>query len=394
MTCSFCFSLIFVLLSELVSGSLEQQTWSLNSVHAKLESNAKKVEKGLQLEGRSGQIPKQIAKHRELVYQRQAKTICETGFNAGHSAASWLRNSHPHSQYFGFDAGRMFHKYPEENFRLLRTLVPNGAERINVHFGDSTKTLPTFIKEVRGSFACELVHVDGGHFGDVPHADLWGFFEISNRDTLLIMDDLDCTATWCKKPNEVWKKAQVEGWVKELGCQHYAVNPTPKKGKFPRGFCWGRYNYEGKYSGYEAPRFGNRGVKLSGTLSTGKKAQLAGVTSSVQNKTSRFVSEEDSRSKHEEMSSNLDKEASRSPPLDVTGTSSGWEDKFQSSNTERSQSKLGETLYVLWPQLETIDFESFLCGMLSGSILLLLVLAIVPCGLVRKIQARWRGGSK
>ena len=228
--------------------------WNLRDVHSKLETNARKVEKGAHIEGRSGQISDQIRRHQKLALERHAKTICETGFNAGHSAASWLKHSRASAIYYGFDAGRMFHRYPEENAKLLNELVgkdANGENRVRVTFGDSTKTLPKFVKQNTHTVICDLVHVDGGHFGDVPHADLWGMFQLSNRNTLLIMDDLHCTATWCKKPIQEWEKAKKEGWVKESGCRRYAFNPTRKKGRFPRGFCWGKYIYDGRYAEYE-----------------------------------------------------------------------------------------------------------------------------------------------
>ena len=228
--------------------------WNLRDVHSKLETNARKVEKGAHIEGRSGQISDQIRRHQRLALERRAKTVCETGFNAGHSAASWLKNSRADAVYYGFDAGRMFHRYPEENAKLLNELVgkdANGENRVRVTFGDSTKTLPEFVKRNRNTVICDLVHVDGGHFGDVPRADLWGMFQLSNRDTLLIMDDLHCTATWCKIPVQEWEKAKEEGWVKESGCRRYAFNPTRKKGRFPRGFCWGKYLYDGQYAEYE-----------------------------------------------------------------------------------------------------------------------------------------------
>ena len=80
-----------------------------------------------------------------------------------------------------------------ENAKLLNELVgkdANGENRVRVTFGDSKRTLPEFVKLNRNNVLCNLVHVDGGHFGDVPHADLWGMFQLSNRNTLLIMDDL------------------------------------------------------------------------------------------------------------------------------------------------------------------------------------------------------------
>lgn len=137
------------------------QCFDLDSVHDKLWKNALRIEgKKNQVEGTSFQSARQLEVHKSLARGRQGKTICETGFNAGHSAATWLNTSAPGAQYYGFDAGKMFHKYPEPNAKLLNELV--GDDRVHVTFGDSTKTLPKFAKEnaekdPRDRIICDLV---------------------------------------------------------------------------------------------------------------------------------------------------------------------------------------------------------------------------------------------
>ena len=119
--------------------ALNSTSWNLRDVHLKLERNARKVEKGAHIEGHSGQIPDQISRYQKLAVEQKAKTVCETGFNAGHSAASWLKNSNPDAIYYGFDAGRIFHRYPEENAKLLNKLIGKdvrGENRVHVTFGD------------------------------------------------------------------------------------------------------------------------------------------------------------------------------------------------------------------------------------------------------------------
>ena len=101
--------------------------FDLVGVHDKLYANAKRIEgKKNEIEGTSFQSARQVEVHKRLAGERQAKTICETGFNAGHSAATWLNNSAPGAQYYGFDAGKMFHKYPEPNAALLNQLIGGG----------------------------------------------------------------------------------------------------------------------------------------------------------------------------------------------------------------------------------------------------------------------------
>ena len=50
------------------------------------------------------------------------KTICETGFNAGHSAAVFL-NANPHARVISFDLGQF--DYTLRNLRLMKEMFPD-----------------------------------------------------------------------------------------------------------------------------------------------------------------------------------------------------------------------------------------------------------------------------
>jgi len=121
-----------------------------------LYANAKMYER--KVEGASGEIIRQKDIHSQLARTRSPLQICETGFNAGHSAVSWLLAA-PHAKYQGFDAGELFHQYPRKNLELLQLLF--GKERVQVEFGDSRRTLPGFAMRrttngtVFGKFVCD-----------------------------------------------------------------------------------------------------------------------------------------------------------------------------------------------------------------------------------------------
>lgn len=209
-----------------------------------LYANARMYDK--RVEGASGQIVRQKKIHGELAKARNPMRICETGFNAGHSAASWLLSA-PTAKYQGFDAGEMFHKYPRKNLELLRLLF--GRERVSVEFGDSRKTIPLFTNKV-GHFICDLIHVDGGHFDDVPYEDLRNFRKLADKDTVLIMDDIHCDPraclhdkSGCKVPMMEWAAATRgfkldKPWIKEVACHNFKGESTNKYSEC-RGHCYG-----------------------------------------------------------------------------------------------------------------------------------------------------------
>jgi hypothetical protein len=105
--------------------------------------------------------------------------IAEIGFNAGHSCVCLLV-LFPESKITVFDLCE--HTYTEECFNLLNTLFPN---RIKLIKGDSTQTVPLF-----NTNDYDLVHIDGGHFEDVPFKDLNNTYNHLLSDTgYIIYDD-------------------------------------------------------------------------------------------------------------------------------------------------------------------------------------------------------------
>ena len=101
-------------------------------------------------------------------------TICETGFNAGHSAANYLlanyRGKGYDVRYVGFDLGRT--PYSKVGAGFLMTLF--GEEKFEVTWGDSTKTLPRYMDD-HPELVCDGIMVDGGHNYRTSKADLSAF---------------------------------------------------------------------------------------------------------------------------------------------------------------------------------------------------------------------------
>jgi hypothetical protein len=119
---------------------------------------------------------------------RDASSLCQTGFNSGHSAVTALVNN-PAIKVLSFDLGEeaavaAAAKYIDATFSGRHTLV----------LGDSRDTVPAYAAAAAAAAAaaprvCDVAFVDGGHFGDVPLSDIMGLALMSRDSTLLVVDD-------------------------------------------------------------------------------------------------------------------------------------------------------------------------------------------------------------
>lgn len=156
---------------------------------------------------------------RRVFHNRDIKTICETGFNAGHSAANYLLGNYfgYDVRYFGFDLGRT--SYSKAAERFLKTLFPGKFE---VHWGDSTTVLPSFLADHPG-LICDGVMVDGGHNYETSKADLRAFLTRARCGTRVAIDDIEMPAL-----RRSWKEAQDDGLLRQDGCET-ASDPDAKR---------------------------------------------------------------------------------------------------------------------------------------------------------------------
>jgi len=133
--------------------------------------------------------PELYAKQLNLFWcGKQATTsICEIGFNAGHSTMLMLLGRDKSSiKYTVFDVGH--HKYTKPCLKYLQSTFSN----VNFEYieGDSTITMPSWInanKQLINTY--DVVHVDGGHsedciFNDFKNADL-----LVKINGIVIIDD-------------------------------------------------------------------------------------------------------------------------------------------------------------------------------------------------------------
>ena len=114
-----------------------------------------------------------------LVLNQSIKNVMEIGFNSGFSTLLMLL-SNPIMKITCFDLGE--HKYTSPCYEQLKKTF---GDRINIIIGDSTKTL-----QLENNIY-DLIHIDGGHSTEVAESDIINSYRLSNKGTILIMDDYD-----------------------------------------------------------------------------------------------------------------------------------------------------------------------------------------------------------
>ena len=100
------------------------------------------------------------------------KTVCETGYNLGHSAAlAFIAN--PNMTVISFDMAT--HLSTVHSVALLQEKFPG---KLVVVLGDSQKSVPDYFSNNKDA-VCDVVLVDGGHEGNIPISDLINFRKAS-----------------------------------------------------------------------------------------------------------------------------------------------------------------------------------------------------------------------
>ena len=162
------------------------------------------------------------------------KTICETGFNAGHSAAVFL-NANPQARVVSFDLGQF--DYTLRNLRLMKDLFP---ERFDYVLGDSYFSIIDAIS-ADPTLRCDLIAIDGTHDREGVFADLTNFKKIANCRNFILADD-----TGFAEVNAAWQQAKDAQMIFQSHCMvdlhansHWLLFNTKIHS---RSWCLGWYN--------------------------------------------------------------------------------------------------------------------------------------------------------
>ena len=164
-------------------------------------------------EGHTGNYPEQFRAYYALANSSHTQTICETGFNAGHSTFQWLTGSTT-AKVYSFDLGN--HKYARHMASYLQSKFPR---RLRMIWGDSTKSIPDFI-ETNPDVKCDLIIVDGGHSYRIAYADLSNFRKLAKPGhSVVIIDDISKSKG--AEVNRAWDQFSKDWHIKDRFRCHF-----------------------------------------------------------------------------------------------------------------------------------------------------------------------------
>lgn len=163
---------------------------------------------GENAEGHSAQIDAQYKTIHYATSQSHVRTVCETGFNLGHSSFNYL-TANKRLVVHSFDLGK--YGFTWRMSAYLKRKFPN---RFFIHFGDSTDTIPIFMEENPG-LQCDFILVDGGHVYSEARSDLRNFAMMANLQGNLIMLD-DYPTNWGEGFGRSWDEMIHAGIINEI----------------------------------------------------------------------------------------------------------------------------------------------------------------------------------
>jgi hypothetical protein len=153
--------------------------------------------------------------------------VCETGFNAGHSAITFLY-ANPKIKYIGFDLGDM--PWSEAAVNYVKYLF---GDRFEYHKGYTKNTL---LPEVLNGQVCDFLSVDA------DHSNAYGDFVLGQKVTrpnaYVLADDYSSD---CPPVIRDWARAQKEGMISTLSCHKDAFKIIDDEGGYYKGWCLGQY---------------------------------------------------------------------------------------------------------------------------------------------------------
>lgn len=184
--------------------------------------------KNEEVEGYTFQQPTQFKVLHYLASRPNVHSICETGFNLGHSSFNYL-TAGDRAVVHSFDLG--IHQYAHKMAAFMRRLFPN---RFFVHFGDSTHTVPQFVR-THPDHRCDFIYVDGGHTYPVAMADLFNLAAMADVDNgnVIMFDDYPTLKAFPRPFGWAWENMRRWGYVREL------VRCSFENKQFQRGFVIG-----------------------------------------------------------------------------------------------------------------------------------------------------------
>jgi hypothetical protein len=157
-------------------------------------------------------------------------TIAEIGFNAGHSADTFLKWTN--AVMVSYDI--MWHPYSIYSKFYIDDVYPG---RHTLIAGDSTKTVlaHTILKP---TIKYDLIFIDGNHLLDWVYADIVNMRQFAHPETILIIDDVVPQRGCGREVYDGWRKCMKKGIISHK--KHVETD------SYRSGFCVGWYVFNGK----------------------------------------------------------------------------------------------------------------------------------------------------
>lgn len=170
--------------------------------------------------GHTAQVPVQVSSLRSLLDHFPALrtgTVCEIGFNAGHSAVLWLEGTQ--ARVVEFDLLQLPYSFASRAFVEQR--YPG---RTTFEVGDSKVTARRYAGLVRNGTApaCDLWVVDGDHGIGAKH-DFLHALAASHAGTLVVADDAGLLFPYVRK---FWRAHVGTGAILERKCMSTRVRSS------------------------------------------------------------------------------------------------------------------------------------------------------------------------
>ena len=184
--------------------------------------------------GHVGQVDEETRALRELATRSGVETVCEVGFNAGHSAVLFL--SGLRTRLIEFDKLEL--PYSQASKELIQTLFPNrttfyhgGSVRVLGEYANRSATVAT--PEYSRRPTCDLWFVDGMHGRGVPMHDLTNALRVSSPNAIIVADD--CTDRFPEVSQAWWSLVKSGQLTHET---YRTLELPPPAGR--KGWCVGR----------------------------------------------------------------------------------------------------------------------------------------------------------
>jgi predicted O-methyltransferase YrrM len=192
----------------------------------------------------------QLEYYFEYAKSPTVKTICEIGFNAGHSAAVMLV-ANPNAHLVAFDT--LQYEYSKTTSALMKELFP---DRFTLIVGDSAETLPQFRQE-NPDFKCDLIAIDGDHTYEGVLDDLYNMREMASCRNFVLADD-----TGFESVNRAWQQAKNEDVLHQMHCM---MDPQANKHWMMFGKLADRSWCSGYFLADDCPRWTEKQVNSNST---------------------------------------------------------------------------------------------------------------------------------